>query len=315
MALEKFKAPALPVAPFQYDQRHLEQVLNALRLYFNRLDSLTPNQANSYRADEFIGGEFIGDFTGGTATAAQFTGGNFNGDYATFVSLIAPIIYGSLIGGNVQANNITGSKVNSSMFTGLGAEITLPHIGASDTTDQYATADNTPTKVAWNTLDTAYGFTLASNQATATYDGVYKIDYSLQFVNTSNAQEDVFVWLQVNGSNVAGSTTQFTVPARKSAGVYGYLCAYSTVTFNVNAGDYFALYWATPQAYNTTGPVDGVYMEYIAAQTSPYARPSIPSAVGAITYMSAPQPPLTRVTPVGVSGVGKVGTVTIVTRR
>ena len=176
---------------------------------------------------------------------------------------------------------------------------------------QYAGGNDTPTKVAWNTLDTSYGFTLASNQATAAYDGVYKIDYSLQFVNTDNAQNDVFVWLQVNGSNVAGSTTQFTVPARKSVGVHGYLCAYSTVTFAVNAGDVFALYWATPQAYNTVGPVDGVYMEYVTSQSSPYARPTIPSAVGAITYISAPQPPLTRVAPVGIVGVGGVGTPTI----
>ena len=311
MALVKFKAPALPLPSFQYDQGQQEQLIRALRLYFNQLDSLTPNQADSYRADHFYGGDFTGNFDGGTVDADSFTGGNFTGDYATFLALTVPIIYGSLVGGNVQANAVTASKVNSSLFTGLGAEITLPHIGASDSTDQYAGGNDTPTKVAWNTLDTSYGFTLASNQATAAYDGVYKIDYSLQFVNTDNAQNDVFVWLQVNGSNVAGSTTQFTVPARKSAGVYGYLCAYSTITFSVNAGDVFALYWATPTAYNTTGPVDGVYMEYIASQSSPYARPSIPSAIGAITYMSAPQPPLTRVAPVGIVGVGGVGTPTI----
>lgn len=315
MALEKFKAPALPVAPSAYDQRHLEQVLNALRLYFNRLDSLTPNQANSYRADEFIGGEFIGDFTGGTATAAQFTGGNFNGDYATFVSLIAPIIYGSLIGGNVQANNITGSKVNSSMFTGLGAEITLPHIGASDTTDQYATADNTPTIVKWNTLDAGFGFTLASNAATATYDGTYRIDYSLQFVNTDNSAHDVVVWLRVNGNDVERSATKFTIPARKNVGDPSYLVTCSMVPFIVSVNDDIELYWATDKAYSTTGPVDGVYMEYLPAQTVPYAHPSVPSAIGTILYMSAPQPPLIRVTPIGVSGVGKVGAVTIVTRR
>ena len=193
-----------------------------------------------------------------------------------------------------------------------GQYIQFPHISAYDSTSQYA-LNNTVTTVLWGTLATGSGFTLNANStATCQIAGIYKIDYSLQFVNTDNAQNDVFVWLQVNGNNVAGSTTQFTVPARKSAGVYGYLCAYSTVTFSVNAGDVFALYWATPTAYNTVGPVDGVYMEYVAAQTAPpYARPSIPSAIGAITYMSAPQPPLTRVAPVGIVGVGGVGTPTI----
>ena len=193
MALEKFNAPALPLPANEYDQQYFTQLVRALRLYFNQLDSLTPNQANSYRADEFIGGEFIGDFTGGTATADQFTGGNFNGDYATFLALTAPIIYGSLVGGNVQANNITGSRVNSSLFTGLGAEITLPHIGAYDSGNQYADGDNDPTIVTWDATDSTFGFSLASNVATSTYDGVFKIDYSLQFVNTDNAAHDIYV--------------------------------------------------------------------------------------------------------------------------
>ena len=68
-----------------------------------------------------------------------------------------------------------------------GSQIQFPHIGASDSTDQYAGGNNTPTIVTWNTLDTSNGFTLASNAATASYPGVYKIDYSLQYANTDNA--------------------------------------------------------------------------------------------------------------------------------
>ena len=169
---------------------------------------------------------------------------------------------------------------------GSGAGLTFPHIGASDTTDQYAVANDTPTLVAWNTLDSASGFILAAGAATASYAGVYKIDYSLQFANTDNAQHDVDVWLRVNGVDVPRSTSKFSIPARKSAGVYTFIVAYSTVPFQVNAGDQIALWWATDKAYSTTGPVDGVYMEYVAAQTSPYAHPSIPSAIGAITFVS-----------------------------
>jgi hypothetical protein len=63
---------------------------------------------------------------------------------------------------------------------------------------------------------------------------------------------------------------------------------YSTVMFEMEVGDKVALWWATDKAYSTTGPVDGVYMEYIPAQTSPYAHPAIPSAIGAITFVSSP---------------------------
>ena len=54
MALEKFRAPPLPVPTVEYDQRQQTDIIRALSLYFAKLDSLTPNQADSYRADQFI---------------------------------------------------------------------------------------------------------------------------------------------------------------------------------------------------------------------------------------------------------------------
>jgi hypothetical protein len=180
-----------------------------------------------------------------------------------------------------QIDNFT-----SLISNGSGAFL-LPHIGASDTTDQY-TSDNTPTIVKWNTLDSATGFVLNSNNtATAQYNGVFKIDYSLQLANTDNAAHDVDIWLRINNVDVPGSTSKLTLPARKSAGVPSYLLAVSFVVFSVKAGDVISLYWATGKAYNPVGPVDGVYMEYKPAQTTPYAHPSIPSVIGAITFVSA----------------------------
>jgi len=210
------KAPNLPIPTIAYSQTQQETFGNALRLYFNTLDS-------------------------------------FN--------------------------------TNLSIANG-GSSLSFPHIGASDTTDQYATASNTPTIVKWNTLDSGSGFTLASNKATANYEGIYKIDYSLQFANTANAAHDVDIWLRVNGADVPGSTSKVTIPARKSAGVPSYVLAVSFVMFTVNAGDDIELYWATDQAYVVSPATDGVYMEYKAAQTVPYAHPSIPSAIGTITFVS-----------------------------
>lgn len=231
MALIGFRAPALPLPLEQYDRAQMDQLINALRLYFNKLDSLTPQQANSYRADEFIGGVFFGD----------------------------------------------------------GYGIKLPHIAASDSTDQ-RTTDNTATVVKWNTLDSGYEWTLNSpGSATADVPGVYKITYSLQFANTANAIHYVEVWLKVNNNNVANSTTKFFVPARKSGtpGQEGYLCAYSEVTFVVDAGDEIELYWATDQADVVSPAADGVYMFHDAASVGPPDRPAIPSAIGSIVFMSA----------------------------
>jgi hypothetical protein len=60
MGMTQFKAPALPLAKEDYDPRQMNELLRALRIYFNQLDSVTPNQAQSYRADAFFGGEFTG---------------------------------------------------------------------------------------------------------------------------------------------------------------------------------------------------------------------------------------------------------------
>jgi hypothetical protein len=211
------KAPNLPIPTIQYSQTYAESFSNALRIYFNTLDSFTSNLSK----------------------------------------------------------------------TDGGSSLSFPHIGASDITDQYATADNTPTIVKWDTLDSGLGFTLnIDNTATAGYSGIYKIDYSLQFANTDNLAHDVDVWLRVNNVDVPRSTTKFTIGARKSAGVYTYSVAYSTVMFTLTSGDILSLYWATDKAYNTTGPVDGVFMEYQPTQTTPFNHPSIPSAIGTITFVS-----------------------------
>ena len=169
-----------------------------------------------------------------------------------------------------------------------GSGLRFPYIAAEDNGEQYATGNSVPTVVTWDTLVAGSGFTLnVDNTATASASGVYKIDYSLQLANTANAIHDVYVWLQVNGSLVAGSTSKFTLQARKSAGVYNYMVAYSSIVFKINAGDSFKLWWETDLAYNPVGPVDGIYMDYIPAQTVPHARPSAPSAVGSITFISA----------------------------
>jgi hypothetical protein len=60
MALIQFRAPALPLPKQVYDAGQMNEFVRALRIYFNQLDSLTPNQAESYTADNFNGGTFTG---------------------------------------------------------------------------------------------------------------------------------------------------------------------------------------------------------------------------------------------------------------
>lgn len=215
------KAPNLLVAPVDYRQQYIDQLNNALRLYFNQID---------------------------------------NG----MASLLSP----------------SG-----------GGLLQFPFIEASDSTFQYATATNTATIVEWTTTSFSNYFTLnAGYTATAEVAGIYKITYSLQFANDDNAAHDAIVWLRVNGStlaaDVSNSTTIFTVPARKSAGVPSYVAGYSEVVFALNAGDEVGLWWGTTQAASSGGAT-GIYMYSQVAQTTPMAYPATPSAIGSITFVSA----------------------------
>jgi hypothetical protein len=211
------KAPNLLIAPTEYQQRYIDQLNNALRLYFNQIDN---------------GLGFMLSDTGGST-------------------------------------------------------LSLPFVAASDSTDQITANADTPTVVKWNTLEGGNGFTLNSpGSATALVSGIYKITYSLQFVNTDNAIHNAAVWLKVNNTDVPRSTTVFTLQARKSAGVFNFVCAYSEVVFSLDAGDELELYWAADAAYRVSPARDGIYIEAIAAQTSPYVRPAVPSAIGSITFVS-----------------------------
>jgi hypothetical protein len=223
MALvKKFIAPALPLPSDVYDRRTADELVRALRLYFNLMDR--------YFVDTILD---------------AFNGG---------------------LGGNT---------------------ITLPHIAASDSTDQHTT-DDTATVVNFNTLDSGFGWTLNSpGSATAAVAGVYTIRYSLQLANTDNAQHTATAWLQKNSADVANSATSFSVPARKSASIPGFTTAYSEATFAVNVGDEIELYWATDKANVISPAVDGILLFHDAAQASPFARPAIPSVIGSIAWVSA----------------------------
>jgi len=181
--------------------------------------------------------------------------------------------------------NRLNTNLNTVADVAGGAAISFPHIVAYSDADQFAGGDDTPTIVAFNNVSDNVGFTFNSDgTANALFSGTYKIEYRLQAVNTENVALDVNVWLQVNGVNVPDSATKYTVPARKSAGVYSYNILASFVSWASLENDNFALYWATEQAYDS-GVQDGIYLEAIAAQTSPYALPETPSSYGVIQYI------------------------------
>ena len=59
----------------------------------------------------------------------------------------------------VYFNTLDAFTANLSNIEG-GSSLSFPHIAASDSTDQVASGNDTPTVVNWNTLDSGLGWTL-----------------------------------------------------------------------------------------------------------------------------------------------------------
>lgn len=166
-----------------------------------------------------------------------------------------------------------------------GVFINSPHLFMSDSTSQYAAADNSPTLVQWNTTERNQNFILASNSATPEFSAAYRIDYRLQFENTDTDIHSVWVWAKINGVNVPRSTTKFSIPAAGTED--GYTVAVSSIVLDITGADEIQLYWATSKYGDASGAVKGVYLEAYPVQTSPFSCPATPSAYGSISFVSS----------------------------
>lgn len=149
--------------------------------------------------------------------------------------------------------------------------------GFSDSTDQTGSI-SAGTVVTFNTIDVADGITIASgSRITVPNAGKYSLQFSIQFKNTNNAQDDATVWLRINGVDLANSATQYTVPARKSASIFGYNVASLTFLLDLAANDYVEIVWI-PTATTVT-------IEHLPASVSP-AYPAIPSVIATVVQVA-----------------------------
>jgi hypothetical protein len=184
-----------------------------------------------------------------------------------------------------SAATLTGAELVPLVQSGANVKATLDTLraydsaygGFSDGTDQTGNVSS-GTIVTFNTTDVADGVTLVSgSQITVPNTGKYSLQFSIQFKNTTNAQEDATVWLRVNGVDLANSSTQYTIPARKSAGIFGYGVASLTFLLSLNANDYVQVLWV-PTSTSVT-------IEALPASLSP-AYPAIPSVIATMVQVA-----------------------------
>jgi hypothetical protein len=153
-----------------------------------------------------------------------------------------------------------------------------PYGAFQDSTDQTAANTTTAYAVTFNTTDYTSGVYLSnSSRLNVRNYGVYNIQFSIQFKNTTNDGQDVDIWFRKNGTNVDASNSRFHLPARKGSGDPSYLIAALNFFLELNANDYIEIMWRTT---NT-----GVSIEHFDTSTSP-TRPAVPSAIVTASYVA-----------------------------
>jgi len=183
---------------------------------------------------------------------------------------------------NNGALNIFSKKLTSvlgSLFGPRGGKFMNNPYGAfQDSTDQTAANTTTAYAVTFNTTDFSNGVTIASNSRITVADsGIWNLQFSIQFTNTTNSSQDVDVWFRVNGTNVANSNSRFGFAPRKGAGDPFHIIAAINYFVSLNATDYVEIMWR---------PTDiGVQIEQYAASASP-TRPAVPSAIVTMSFVS-----------------------------
>jgi hypothetical protein len=153
-----------------------------------------------------------------------------------------------------------------------------PHGAFQDSTDQTAANTTTAYAVTFNTTDFSNGVTIASNSRITVLDaGIWNLQFSIQFKNTSNDGQDVDIWFRKNGTNIANSNSRFHLPARKSSGDPSHLIAAMNFFVSMAANDYVEIMWRPTST--------AVSLEHFDTSTSP-TRPAVPSAIVTMSFVS-----------------------------
>ena len=166
--------------------------------------------------------------------------------------------------GDTGATGATGAKGDPGTAAGdLGSFY--------DTSTQSVTDTALAYPISFNTTDLSDGVSRGTPTSRIVFAtaGIYNIAWSGQFTNTDNSEQDVTVWLKLNGTDVPASAGHLSIPPRHvtldghEVGAWNYFV-------QVTAGQYIQLYWSATHT--------GVKITFKPAGTSP-TRPTAASVI------------------------------------
>lgn len=149
-----------------------------------------------------------------------------------------------------------------------------PHGSFYDTTTQTNPIANTVNLMQFNSIyddeETVFSVSKDTNRIYVAETAVYNIQFSAQLDKTGGSASDVFIWIRVNGVNIAHSATKVVIDGPNNEIV----AAWNWV-LTLSQGDYFEIAWQSPDT-----------AVILLAAPSSGNIPEIPSVILTVTWVS-----------------------------
>jgi hypothetical protein len=159
-----------------------------------------------------------------------------------------------------------------------GRFLNNPYGAFQDGTNQTAANTTTAYAITFDTTDFNNGVTLSnSSRFNVSQAGIYNIQFSVQFKNTTNDGQDVDIWFKKNGTNIDNSNSRFHLSQRKSSGDPSHLIAALNFFVSLAANDYVEIMWRPTST--------SVSIEHFATSSTP-TRPAVPSVIATVSFVS-----------------------------
>lgn len=172
------------------------------------------------------------------------------------------------------------SNVEGALLSPRGGQyLNFPYAAIQRTTDVNTFTVNTPKQITFDQNDYINGCTNDGTDGIhVEQSGIYNYQFSVQLRNSDTQIHSAWIWLRVNGVDVAGTGSKFDV-TNKHGGIDGFVIAACNFYVELQANQYVEM-WAAVDNTAVTFDATG-------ASTSPFAMPAIPSVVATLSFVSS----------------------------
>ena len=276
--------PSIGSAPILYDRAYLDQSNGSMRTFFikliNALATVFGPRGGKYLnlpygafqddTDQTDGSTAVAyyfrynttDYSNGVSVSSRTA--SFTGSIATTTLTVSAISAGTIYPSmQISGTGVTAGTRIVEQLTGTAGGTGTYTVSTSQTVTSTAMTGDLPSKI------------------NVSQDGLYNIQFSAQFINTTNDVQDINIWFRKNGTDISGSNSQFGIKARKSTGSASRLIAAMNFYIELAENDYFEMMWRVSDS--------GVSMEQFPAVTASGSTPDIPatpSIILTVTFVS-----------------------------